>query len=131
LFFAVAAEAQTLPPIPSASAITVATGGGQPGITLPHAHSLNVNLGASRTVINWDSFHVSSADSVTFNFGAASDIVLNKSPTQVKVDAGGTVTGLVGGSTGGNIWFYSPQGVVISPGAVMSAGNFVFARGDA
>ena len=126
-----AAQAQTLPAIPVPASITVATGGAQPVITAPTATSLDVSLAATRTVINWDSFHVSSGDSVTFHFGQASDIVLNKSPTAVRVDAGGHVTGLVGAATGGNIWFYSPQGVVIAPGAVMTAGNFVFARGDA
>ncbi|MBL8555110.1 MAG: hypothetical protein JNL41_12580 [Phenylobacterium sp.] len=131
LLLAATAQAQTLPTIPDASAITVATGGTQPTITAPDANSLDVDLKATRTVINWDSFHVSAADKVTFHFGATSDIVLNKSPTQVKVDAGGQVAGLVGADPGGAIWFYSPQGVVISPGAVMSAGNFVFARGDA
>ncbi|MGZ6037218.1 MAG: hypothetical protein ACXWKR_01015, partial [Phenylobacterium sp.] len=130
LFFSVAAQAQTLPGIPLPAAITVATGGTQPVITAPNANALDVALNAARTVINWDSFHVSAADSVTFHFGQTSDIVLNKSPTAVQVDAGGHVTGLVGAAAGGNIWFYSPGGVVISPGAVMSAGNFVFARGD-
>ncbi|MBX3484403.1 hypothetical protein, partial [Phenylobacterium sp.] len=130
LLLATAAPAQTLPAIPDAAAIAVATGGAQPTITAPDANSLDVDLKSTRTVINWDSFHVSAADKVTFHFGATSDIVLNKSPTQVKVDAGGQVAGLVGADPGGNIWFYSPQGVVISPGAVMTAGAFVFARGD-
>ena len=124
------APAQTLPGVPVAASITVNTGGAQPAITAPTANSLDVTLNATRTVINWDSFHVSAADAVTFHFNANSDIVLNKSPTQVQLDAGGHVTGLVGAAAGGNIWFYSPQGVVVSPGAVLSAGNFVFARGD-
>ncbi len=131
LVFAVAAQAQTLPGIPAAAAIVFATGGALPVITKPDANTLNVVLNANRTVINWDSFHVSAADAVTYNFGATSDIVLNKSPTAIQIDNHGHVTGLVGAASGGNIWFYSPGGVVISPGAVMTAGNFVFARGDA
>jgi filamentous hemagglutinin family protein len=130
LMLAATAQAQTLPGIPIAADITVPTGGTLPTITAPDANSLDVDLKSTHTVINWASFHVSGADKVTFHFGATSDIVLNKSPTQVKVDAGGQVIGLVGADPGGNIWFYSPQGVVISPGAVMTAGNFVFARGD-
>ncbi|MBL8773404.1 MAG: hypothetical protein JNK30_18615 [Phenylobacterium sp.] len=127
---AAAAQAQ-LPGIPDPSAISVPSGATKPTITAPDANTLDVALQASRTVINWDSFHVGAADKVTFNFQAASDIVLNKSPTAVQIDAGGQVLGKVGAATGGNIWFYSPQGVVISPGAVMTAGSFVFARGDA
>ena len=131
LALAAAAHGQTLPGIPLAAAIKFNTGGALPVITAPNANALDVVLNGTRTVINWDSFHVSGADSVTFHFGQTSDIVLNKSPTQVQVDANGQVIGLVGAAAGGNIWFYSPQGVVIAPGAVMSAGNFVFARGDA
>ncbi|HLZ77442.1 hypothetical protein [Phenylobacterium sp.] len=131
LVFAVAAQAQTLPAIPAAAAIKFSTGGALPTITAPNANTLDVALNAPRTVINWDSFHVSAADAVTYHFGQTSDIVLNKSPTQIQIDANGHVTGLVGAVAGGNIWFYSPGGVVISPGAVMSAGNFVLAKGPA
>ncbi len=131
LVLAVAAHAQTLPAVPAAGSIAVTTGGTLPVITAPDANTLDVALQATRTVINWDSFHVSGADRVTFHFGQTSDIVLNRSPTAVMVDTGGQVSGLVGADPGGNIWFYSPGGVVISPGAVMTAGNFVFARGDA
>ena len=129
LVFALGAQAQTLPGIPVAGAIKFTTGGALPTITAPTANSLDVALNATRTVINWDSFHVSSLDTVTYHFGGATDIVLNKSPTAIKIDAGGHITGLVGAAAGGNIWFYSPGGVVISPGAVMSAGNFVLAKG--
>ena len=131
LSLALAAQGQTLPAIPVPGNIVISAGGAQPTITAPNANALDVNLLATRTVINWDSFHVSGADSVTFHFGQSTDIVLNKSPTVVTIDAGGQVSGLVGAAAGGNIWFYSPQGVVISPGAVMTAGNFVFGRGAA
>ncbi len=131
LFLVLSAQGQTLPAIPVPANIVVITGGAQPTITAPTANALDVNLLATRTVINWDSFHVSGLDKVTFHFGQSTDIVLNKSPTAVLVDAGGQVSGLVGAAAGGNIWFYSPQGVVISPGAIMTAGNFVFGRGDA
>lgn len=124
------ALAQTLPGIPSAANITVSAGGSQPVITAPGATELDIDLNASRTVINWASLHLSSADQMTFRFDAASDIVLNKTTSQIAIDAGATVSGLVGASTGGNIWFYSPQGVIVSPGANMSAGGFVFSRGS-
>jgi hypothetical protein len=123
------ALAQTLPGIPSAANITVSTGGSQPAITAPNANTLDIDLNAPRTVINWASLHVSGADAMTFHFDANSDIVLNKTTSQIAIDAGGTVSGLVGASAGGNIWFYSPQGVIVSPGAVMTGGGFLFSRG--
>jgi filamentous hemagglutinin family protein len=100
-----------------------------PAITAPNANTLDVDLNAPRTVINWASLHVSGADSMIFHFDANSDIVLNKTTSQIAIDAGGTVSGLVGASAGGNIWFYSPQGVIVSPGAVMTGGGFLFSRG--
>ena len=124
------ALAQTLPGIPGAGNITVSTGGSQPVITAPNGNTLDIDLNAPRTVINWSSLHVSGADAMNFHFDANSDIVLNKTTSQILVDAGGTVTGKVGASTGGNIWFYSPQGVIVSPGAVMTAGGFLFSRGS-
>jgi len=122
-------QAQTLPGIPGAGNITVSTGGSQPAITAPNANTLDIDLNAPRTVINWASLHVSGADTMDFHFDANSDIVLNKTTSQILIDAGGTVTGKVGASTGGNVWFYSPQGVIVSPGAVMTAGGFLFSRG--
>ena len=121
--------AQTLPGIPGAGNITVSTGGSLPVITAPDPQTLEIDLNAPRTVINWASLHVSGSDTMNFRFNAASDIVLNKTTSQIAIDAGGTVTGTVGGSAGGNIWFYSPQGVIVSPTANMSAGGFVFAGG--
>jgi len=120
---------QTLPGIPGAGSITVSSGGSQPVITAPGATELDIDLNASRTVINWASLHLSSADQMTFHFDAASDLVLNKTTSQIAIDSGATVSGLVGASAGGNIWFYSPQGVIVSPGANMSAGGFLFSRG--
>jgi hypothetical protein len=125
------AFAQTLPGIPGAGSITVSSGGAQPVITAPNGNTLDIDLNAPRTVINWASLHVSGADTMNFNFDAASDLVLNKTTTQIAIDAGGTVAGKVGAATGGNIWFYSPQGVIVSPGAVMTAGGFLFSRGSA
>ncbi|PVM82162.1 YDG domain-containing protein [Caulobacter endophyticus] len=123
------ALAGTLPSIPGAGSITVSTGGSQPVISYPDPVTLQVQLNASRTVINWSSLHVSSGDTMEFQFNAASDIVLNKTTSQIAIDNGGTVIGKVGAAAGGNVWFYSPQGVIVSPGATMSAGGFVFAGG--
>ncbi|KQY35877.1 hypothetical protein ASD38_04860 [Caulobacter sp. Root487D2Y] len=125
------ALAQTLPGIPGGGSITVSTGGSAPVITAPNANTLDIDLNAPRTVINWSSLHVSGADEMDFHFDAASDIVLNKTTTQIAIDSGAVVTGKVGASTGGNIWFYSPQGVIVSPGATMTAGGFLFSRGSA
>lgn len=123
------AMAGTLPGIPGTADITVSTGGSPPLITFPDAITLQIDLNAPRTVINWSSLHISSGDAMNFLFDAASDIVLNKTTSQIAIDNGGVVTGTVGAATGGNIWFYSPQGVIVSPGANMSAGGFLFSKG--
>lgn len=121
--------AGTLPGIPGAGNITVSPGGAQPLITFPDAITLQIDLNAPRTVINWSSLHVSSGDAMNFLFDSASDIVLNKTTSQIAIDNGAVITGKVGAATGGNVWFYSPQGVIVSPGATMTAGSFVFAGG--
>ena len=61
---ALTAHGQTLPAIPVPGSIAISAGGAQPTITAPTANALDVNLLATRTVINWDSFHVSGLDSV-------------------------------------------------------------------
>lgn len=124
------ALAGTLPGIPGAGSITVSTGGSQPFITFPDAITLQIDLNAPRTVINWTDLHLSSGDAMNFLFDSASDIVLNKTTSQIQFDSGSVVTGKVGAADGGNIWFYSPQGVIISPGATMTAGGFLFSRGS-
>lgn len=123
------ALAGTLPGIPSAANITVSSGGSQPTISFPDAITLQIDLNAPRTVINWTDLHLSSGDAMNFLFDAASDIVLNKTTSQIRFDNGSVVTGKIGAATAGNVWFYSPQGVIVSPGATMTAGSFVFSRG--
>ncbi len=120
----------TLPGIPSAANITVSTGGSQPVISFPDAITLQIELNAPRTVINWTDLHLSSGDAMNFLFDSASDIVLNKTTSQIRFDNGSVVTGKVGAATAGNVWFYSPQGVIISPGATMTAGGFLFSKGS-
>ncbi|WP_165189581.1 beta strand repeat-containing protein [Caulobacter soli] len=122
--------AGTLPGIPSAANITVSTGGSQPFITFPDAITLQIDLNAPRTVINWTDLHLSSGDAMNFLFDAANDIVLNKTTSQIRFDNGSVVTGKIGAATAGNVWFYSPQGVIVSPGATMTAGGFLFSKGS-
>ncbi len=124
------ALAGTLPGIPSAANITVSSGGAQPTISFPDAITLQIELNASKTVINWTDLHLSSGDAMNFLFDAADDIVLNKTTSQIRFDNGSVVTGKVGAATAGNVWFYSPQGVIVSPGATMTAGGFLFSRGS-
>lgn len=122
--------AGTLPGIPGAGSITVSSGGSQPTISFPDAITLQIELNAPRTVINWADLHLSSGDAMNFLFDAASDIVLNRTTSQIQFDSGSVVTGKVGATTAGNVWFYSPQGVIVSPGATMTAGGFLFSRGS-
>ncbi len=78
---------------------------------------------APRTLIDWTTFEVGTGNTLTFNFSASTDIVVNRVPTTVpiNIDTGGLVQGKVGGSQGGNIWFLSDAGVFIK-GSVTAAG---------
>ena len=78
--------AGTLPGIPSAANITVSSGGAQPFIFFPDAITLQIDLNAPRTVINWTDLHLSSGDAMNFLFDAASDIVLNKTTSQIQTE---------------------------------------------
>ncbi len=116
-----AAPARAIP-VPSASPPQVA-GGGAPTIT-PGSNSLTVGINAARTIIDWQSFNIGSGESVTFNFGQSSWIALNRVASGT-ININGALNALRGTQTGGNIWLYSPQGVVFGSGASVNVGGLL------
>jgi filamentous hemagglutinin family protein len=116
-------------PDPGAAVVTPAPGASGGAAFAAAPGSLTVNLQKPRTIIQWNGtngFTVGAGEQATFNFANASDIVLNKSTT---VNIQGAVKGMAGGQTGGNIWFYSPNGVIVGPNASLSASSIIFMRG--
>ncbi len=82
-------------------------------------------------MINWTDLHLSSGDAMNFLFDAADDIVLNKTTSQIQFDSGSVVTGQGrGGHRRQRLVLLAPGRVIVSPGATMTAGGFLFSRGS-
>ncbi|MCP5396583.1 MAG: hypothetical protein H6918_07610 [Sphingomonadaceae bacterium] len=111
-----------------------------------------VEVTTPQAIINWQTFDTATVDSTTdyVNFlpagtelefiGAGSDYtVLNRifsTPNASGVYRGiafeGTVTSRLSdaGPIGGNIWFYSPGGILVSSGGVFNVGSLVLTTSD-
>ena len=107
---------------------------------LPSAGGDLVEVFASSAIIDWTTFTAGAAGTeVTFlgagrNLDFTSDLsdytVLNRIFTpgfdsSIRIDGNVTSTVLGGAATGGNIWFYSPGGIVIGSDAVFNIGSLL------
>lgn len=121
--------------------------GGAAVITAPDYTS--VEIVAPETVIEWTPFDVVGTGTIDFlpngataefsepggNFGFT---VLNRilpvdgggNPVARAVAFNGTVTSLSGGAPGGNVWFYSPTGIIAGPTARFNVGGLVLTTND-
>ncbi|MEP7315093.1 MAG: hypothetical protein ABI667_00185 [Sphingomicrobium sp.] len=112
-------------------------GGGAANIT-PGANTTTVTLNSGQTVIDWTPFDNAvgnfggigfqySGTTATFqssgNFAVLNRINVADSTRVVSMD--GIINGLVGGQTGGSIYFYSPSGFVLGSNAVINVGSLV------
>jgi filamentous hemagglutinin family protein len=99
-----------------------------PVITTPNANSTIVALKQNRTLINWSSFDISKGQQVDFLFQNNSAIVLNRVSGPALIDGkllGCVVTCGPGGSIGGNVWIYSPSGVIFGSNAQVNVGGLL------
>ncbi|MGZ3266899.1 MAG: beta strand repeat-containing protein [Croceibacterium sp.] len=124
-----------------AGAADVTTG---PGTT-------TITVKAPETVIDWFSFADVDPNAInfqqvgttaTFVDGAAglplNYTVLNRimplngnsEPTAATVAFNGTVNSIVGGKQGGNVWFYSPIGIIVGPTAAFNVGSLILTTND-
>ena len=99
-----------------------------PVITTPNANSTNVTLNQARTLIDWSSFNLAQGQQVDFLFKSNNWIVLNRVLSVAHINGG--VMGCVmtcgaGGAIGGNVWFYSPAGVIFGPHAQVNVGGLL------
>ncbi|MCW5761548.1 MAG: filamentous hemagglutinin N-terminal domain-containing protein, partial [Phenylobacterium sp.] len=95
-------------------------GGAAPLVTTSSG-TVNVDLRANRTILDWTSFDVQPGETANFYFDQRNWIALNR-VTGSQININGAVNGVqaaaVGaGPTGGNVWFYSPQGIAFGPNA--------------
>ncbi|MEI7610869.1 MAG: filamentous hemagglutinin N-terminal domain-containing protein, partial [Rhodospirillaceae bacterium] len=81
--------------------------------------AMTVNQSSQRAVVNWQSFNVGSAASVTFNQPSSSSATLNRvldsNPSQIN----GRV------SANGQLFFTNPNGVYFGPGSSVDVGGLV------
>jgi len=91
-------------------------------------NNTTVNLDTSHTIINWDSFNISSGDTTKFVFGKNNWFVLNRLNGQGSASINGNLLGCLNTSCtayGGNIWVYASDGVLIGPNARINSGGFL------
>ena len=99
-----------------------------PVITTPSAGLTSVTLKQSRTLINWSSFDIAQGQQVDFLFQSNAGIVLNRVTSLALINGkllGCVTTCGAGGSIGGNVWIFSPQGVVFGPHAQVNVGGLL------
>ena len=110
-------------PVAGAGPYAVSPGGGQP-IIATNANAVRVDLNAPRTIIDWQSFNLAGGERADFLFDQRNWIVLNR-VTGSAISINGTVFGgqqanfnsPPAATPGGNVWFYSPQGVAFGASA--------------
>ena len=113
----------------------VTNGGGAAGVT--HGTDLTtISLNPGNTIINWTPTDNATNNGVAISFQNAGTTanftstgnfaVLNNilpQDTSRAISMSGTVNGLVGGTQGGSIYFYSPSGFLIGNSAVFNVGS--------
>ena len=108
-----------------------------------------VEIGSAEVVIDWtpfDSLGTGTIDFLpvgataeftevtgTFDFTVLNRIIPTDSsgiPVDRAIAFNGTVTSEVGNFPGGNIWFYSPTGIILGPNAAFNVGSLVLTTND-
>lgn len=114
------------------------------------AGSTSVLLGTSETVINWTPFDTTGTGTIDFlpagntalfrsgfsNFTVLNRILpqdVNGAPTARAISLNGNVGSLISDPVTfnrGNVWFYSPTGIIVGPTAFFSVGSLVLTTND-
>ncbi|WP_294120697.1 hypothetical protein [Sphingomonas sp.] len=106
------------------------------GVTIDQSTPGQTNIAVNQTqaVINWTTTNAPSGGQIVFQpsgttatFSGTSDFaVLNRVAPGTAGNAifmNGTINSLVGGNTGGTVYFYSPNGIIIGANAVINVGS--------
>ncbi|MDZ4371654.1 MAG: filamentous hemagglutinin N-terminal domain-containing protein [Phenylobacterium sp.] len=118
-------------PVYSGNAL-VSAGGGAPTINTLPPNLVIVDLNAPRTIIDWTSFNLAAGETVSYAFAQNNWIALNRVGSgEINIDgfiSAARSTGFpldTGATAGGNVWFYSPDGVVFGPNARANVGGLL------
>ena len=111
------------------------------GTFSPGATTSSISGLGGETVINWGLVDESGAGAISFlpegnilsfsgggNFTVLNRILPTDQTRAIRFD--GTVESLVGGISGGNIWFYSPGGIIASATSRFDVGSLVLSTND-
>lgn len=92
---------------------------GSPTTFTPGSGTLDINQGGERVVIDWTTFDIASGETVTFNQGGADWIAFNRvNPSNLS-----TIDGNLNAT--GQVWLFSPGGLLFGPNAQVNTGSFV------
>lgn len=112
------------------------------------AGTTSIFVNSSSAVLNWTPTDTSGSGTVNFlpngttaNFydsGSGNYTVLNRVipvnasglPTNLPIAFNGTVNSYVGSASGGNVWFYSPGGIVVGATGAFNVGGLVLTSND-
>ncbi len=132
------AEAQAFQGTPTTASGTISYDRATPGAE-------TVNVGSATATINWAPSDANGSGNINFlpngntatyqgAAGLATFTVLNRIvPTDVtrKIELNGSVLSkLSDATTGGNVWFYSPGGILVGAGAVIDVGGLLLSSID-
>jgi len=128
--FIALALAQSAAALPTPIGSVVNAGGSQPVIGNNGDDLVTVDLNAQRTIIDWSNFDLFDHETARFAFDQRNWIVLNR-VTGGPISIDGMIQAVHGtnvnatGPIGGNVWFYSPQGVAFGPSARIDVGGLL------
>jgi len=128
--FMALALAQSAAALPTPIGSVVNAGGSQPVIGGNGDDLVTVDLNAQRTIIDWSNFDLFDHETARFAFDQRNWIVLNR-VTGSAINIDGVIQAVHGtnvnaaGPIGGNVWFYSPQGVAFGPSARVDVGGLL------
>lgn len=110
---------------------SVVNNGGAPPVVVDNDDDLvTVDLNAQRTIIDWQNFDLLDHETVRFAFDQRNWIVLNRVTGQ-SINIDGVIQAIhaanpnTNGPVGGNVWFYSPQGVAFGPSTRVDVGGLL------
>ncbi|RZM12148.1 MAG: filamentous hemagglutinin N-terminal domain-containing protein, partial [Sphingomonas sp.] len=122
---AVAAGAQTLP-VPGDAVTKGLTPGGLTPVITPSGTTLNVDLRAVGTVIDWNGFNVPGGSTIAFNDSRQIKLVpniavLNRDVSGLSSQINGSITS----DPNVAVWIYNSHGILIGNGARIDTGSLV------
>lgn len=125
----VLAAASSVQALPSFGSAQVTPGNGQPVVTTVSPTLMTVDVNAARTIIDWTSFNLAPGETISYAFEFNRTIVLNRVASGLINIDGQILSSQSAGfplsqprRPGGNVWFYSPQGVFFGPNARFDGG---------